>query len=504
MRSRTQRSALVVVAGLMALLVAASPASAATCESLATAKLTNGAVTLAQPLAAGAFTQPGGRGGANAFADLPAFCRVAATLTPTKESDIKVELWLPASGWNGKFQAVGNGGWNGNIDTNALSGALRRGYAGASTDGGHQGGAGAWMQNPEKLADWGYRAVHEMAAASKSLINAFYGEAPRFSYFTGCSAGGRQALKTAQRYPADFDGIVAGSPGLDWTGRAAGAVRVAQIFESDPARRVPAEKFKVIHAAVMQQCDALDGVTDGVLENPMACKFDPAVLACKGTADASCLAPGEVETVRAIYASPANPRTKREITGLAPGSELQWTELGWSGPARSTGLEFFRFASGNPQWNVAQFKFETDIVTAEEKGDAMNALDTNLKPFFDRGGRLIQYHGWNDPQISPANSTQYYRRVVDAMGGAARVSGNYRLFMVPGMNHCAGGSGTSTFDMLTALEQWVEGKKAPDAIPASRVANGAVVRTRPLCPYPQVASYKGSGSTDEAANFVCK
>src|SRR5687768_15077044 len=512
MRSRTLHSALVAVGGLIALVAAAGPASAATCESLATAKLTNGTVTMAQPVAAGAFTQPGGRGGANAFADLPAFCRVAATLTPTRESDIKIELWLPASGWNGKFQAVGNGGWNGNIDTNALAGALRRGYAAASTDGGHQGGAGAWLQNPEKLADWGYRAVHEMAAAGKSLINAFYGEAPRFSYFTGCSAGGRQALKTAQRYPADFDGIVAGSPGLDWTGRAAGAVRVAQIFESDPARRVPAEKFKVINTAVMTQCDALDGVTDGVLENPMACKFDPGVLACKapstspgaGVADASCLTPAEVETVRAIYASPANPKTKREITGLVPGSELSWTDLGWSAPARSTGVDVFRFASGNPQWSVAQFTFERDIVTAEEKGEVMNALDTNLKPFFDRGGKLIQYHGWNDPQISPGNSTQYYRRVVDAMGGAARVSGSYKLFMVPGMAHCGGGTGTSTFDMLAALEQWVEGKKAPESIPASRVANGAVVRTRPLCTFPQVATYKGAGSTDDAASFVCK
>ena len=275
---------------------------------------------------------------------------------------------------------------------------------------------------------------------------------------------------------------------------------------------MPAEKFKVINAAVMTQCDALDGVTDGVLENPMACKFDPSVLACKApsaspgasSADASCLTPGEVETVRALYASPANPKTKREITGLVPGSELSWTDLGWSAPARNTGLDVFRFTTGNPQWTAAQFKFETDIVTAEEKGAVMNALDTNLKPFFDRGGKLIQYHGWNDPQISPGNSAQYYRRVVDAMGGTARVSGNYRLFMVPGMAHCGGGTSASTFDMLTALEQWVEGKKAPDAIPASRVVNGAVARTRPLCPYPQVASYKGSGSTDDAANFVCK
>jgi feruloyl esterase len=481
----------------------AAPAYAATCESLSTAKLTNGTVTSAQTVAAGALSQTGGRGGA-ALADLPAFCRVAATLTPTKESDIKIEVWLPIAGWNGKLQAVGNGGWNGNIDTNALAGAVRRGYAGTSTDTGHQGGAGPWMQNPEKLTDWAHRSVHETAVAAKALVNTFYGEAPKFSYFTGCSAGGRQALVAAQRYPADFDGIVAGSPGADWTSRAISAVRVQQVFEKDPAARVPAAKFPAINAAVMNKCDALDGVKDNVLENPKACTFDPAVLACKGTPDNSCLTPQEIETVRAIYASPANPKSKREIAGLAPGSETSWTDLGWSGPARTTGLDLMRFVANDPQWTVAQFNFDADVVRAEDKAGIMNALDTNLKPFFDRGGKLIHYHGWNDPQISPLNSTQYWDRLVKAMGGANRVSANYRLFMVPGMAHCGGGTGTSTFDMVAALEQWVEGKKAPDSIPASRSEGGKVVRTRPLCAYPQVATYKGTGSTDDAANFVCK
>ena len=497
------KATVMIAAVAAATFFTAGTARAATCESLMTAKLTNGTVTSAQPVAAGALAQTGGRGGA-ALADLPALCRVAATLTPTKESDIKIEVWLPAAGWNGKLQAVGNGGWNGNIDTNALAGAIRRGYAGTSTDTGHQGGAGPWMLNQEKLADWAYRSVHETAVAAKALVNAFYGEAPKFSYFTGCSAGGRQAMVSAQRYPADFDGIVAGSPGLDWTSRAISAVRVNQVFERDPAGKVPAAKFPAINAAVMSACDASDGVKDGVLENPKACKFDPAVLACKGTPDNSCLTPAEVATVKAIYASPANPKTRREIAGLAPGSESSWTDLGWSGPARSTGLELMRFVTNDPQWTIAQFNFDADVVRAEDKAGVMNALDTNLKPFFDRGGKLIQYHGWNDPQISPLNSTQYWERVVSAMGGANRIASSYRLFMVPGMAHCGGGTGTSTFDMVAALEQWVEGKKAPDSIPASRSDGGKVVRTRPLCAYPQVASYKGSGSTDDASNFVCK
>jgi feruloyl esterase len=492
-----------IAACVLGIVFSVNPAYAATCESLSSAKLANGTVTSAQAVTAGALAQSGGRGGA-ALADVPAFCRVAATLTPTKESDIKIEVWLPSAGWNGKLQAVGNGGWNGNIDTGALAGAVRRGYAGTSTDTGHQGGAGPWMQNTEKLTDWAHRSVHETAVAAKALINAFYGEAPKFSYFTGCSAGGRQAMVAAQRYPADFDGVVAGSPGLDWTSRALSAVRVNQAFERDATAKVPAAKFAAITAAVMNKCDALDGVKDGVLENPKACTFDPAVLACKGTPDNSCLTPPEVDTVKALYASPANPKSKRLIPGLAVGSESSWTDLGWSAAARGTGLDLMRFVVNDPQWTVAQFNFDADVVRAEEKAGIMNALDPNLKPFFDRGGKVIQYHGWNDPQISPLNSTQYYDSVVKAMGGAGRLSSNYRLFMVPGMAHCGGGTGTATFDMLTALEQWVEGKKAPESIPASKVQNGATVRTRPLCAYPQVATYKGSGSTDDAANFVCK
>src|SRR5688500_18535199 len=342
------------VTGIAGMFFAVSPAHAATCESLSTAKLTNGSVTSAQVVAAGALAQSGGRGAA-ALSDLPAFCRVAATLTPTKESDIKIEVWLPVAGWNGKLQAGGNGGWNGNVDTNALAGALRRGYAGTSTDTGHQGGAGPWMQNPEKLTDWAHRSIHETAVAAKAIINAFYGEAPKFSYFTGCSAGGRQGMVAAQRYPADFDGIVAGSPGLDWTSRGLSAIRGAQAFERDPAGKVPPAKFAALNAAVLSACDAQDGVKDGVLENPKACRFDPAVLACKGTPDNSCLTPAEVATVKAIYASPANPKTKREIAGLVPGSESSWTDLGWSGPARSTGLALMPFVSNDPQWPIEPF-----------------------------------------------------------------------------------------------------------------------------------------------------
>ena len=245
---------------------------------------------------------------------------------------------------------------------------------------------------------------------------------------------------------------------------------------------------------------------DGLLENPTRCKFDPAVLQCRSAGDTGCLSAPQVETARLIYSGVKNPKTGREIAGLLPGSELGWTDTGWTASARATGLDQFRFiVFANPSWTVQQFNADADIARAEEvDGNIVNALDPNVKPFIDRGGKLIQYHGWSDPQISPASSVQYYARAVEASGGAAKVSASYRLFMAPGMGHCGGGEGPNTFDMVSALEQWVEAGKAPDQILASHATGGRVDRTRPLCPYPQVAVYKGSGSIDEAANFACR
>jgi feruloyl esterase len=431
---------------------------------------------------------------------------VAATLTPSSDSDIRIEVWLPAQGWNGKFQAVGNGAFNGSIAYPGMGTALGQGYATASTDTGHVGNTAEFgLGHPEKIVDFGWRAVHEMTVAAKRLVAAHYGSAPRFSYWNGCSAGGRQAMKEAQMFPDDYDGIIAGAPGLDWTGRAAQAVHAAQALQRDEAARIPAAKRQVLAAAVIKACDAHDGVTDGVIENPEQCTFDPGMIECKGADDGSCLTAGQVRTARMLYASKPNPQSRRDITGLARGSELGWTDLGWTASAQATGLDQFRYlVFQDPKWTIDRFAFDTDIVRAEQVDDnAINALDPNLAPFIARGGKLIQYHGWSDPQISPFNSTQYYQRVVGAVGGAAKAQGNYRLFMAPGMGHCAGGQGPNTFDMLAALEAWVERGQAPDRIVAARVEGGKTVRTRPLCPYPQVARYTGTGSTDDAANFTC-
>jgi feruloyl esterase len=388
-----------------------------------------------------------------------------------------------------------------------MAAALARGYATSSTDTGHEGNTASFgLEHPEKVLDFGWRSVHLMTVSAKAVIAAYFDEGPRHSYWNGCSAGGRQALKEAQRFPDDFDGIIAGAPGNDWIGRAAAALRVAKPLEANESARLSSEQAQLVHTAVLEACDAADGVTDGVVGDPERCRFDPAVLQCSGAASDACLTSAEVSTVRMLYASPLNPKTGRPITGLLPGSELGWTDLGWTRSARATGLEQYRYLTyADPEWTVDQFNFETDIVRAEEAdNDTLNALDPNLTPFFDSGGKMISYHGWSDPQISPANATQYYGRVVDAVGDAERVHDSYRLFMAPGMGHCAGGNGPNRFDMLTALEEWVEQGKAPDQVVASRSRDGVVDRTRPLCPYPQQAVYTGTGSTDAAENFVCR
>jgi feruloyl esterase len=486
-------------------------AHAATCDSLKSLSLDKATVDTVQAVAAGAFQQPGGRAGrgGNPFADLPAFCRVALTAKPSSDSDIKIEVWLPAENWNNKYQAVGNGAWTGAIGYAAMADALKRGYATSSTDTGHVGGSASFaMGHPEKAIDFAYRSEHEMVVKSKAIINAFYNSAAKYAYWNGCSAGGRQAMEEAERYPADFDGIIAGSPGLDWSGRSAQAVRIAQMVVKESAD-LGQTQLRALHAAVVNACDANDGLKDGLISKPESCKFDPKVVQCKSNDDPrkdgpDCLSAAQVEIVRAIY-SPLK-SGKREIPGLAYGSELNWTDLGWSQSARSTGLDHFRYLVYNDaEWPLSKFNAETDPVKLEQgvSGD-IDARSADLKAFIARGGKLLMYHGWADPQISPLAAIGYYEQARRAHAGTTNITNSFRLFVAPGMAHCGGGEGPNDFDKIGTLEQWVEQGKAPDMIAASHRTGGAVDRTRPLCPYPQTAAYKGSGSIDEAANFVCK
>jgi feruloyl esterase len=476
------------------------------CESLSSLTLPHTTITMAQAVPAGELPQTGRARGPAEPLKVPAFCRVAATLKPSDDSEIKMEIWLPTSGWNGNFEGNGNGGWTGSIAPATLAAGLNRGYAAAMSDLGHEGGSASFaLGHPEKLVDFGYRAAHEMTEASKAIVAKFYGKAPQYSFWNGCSAGGRSALMEAQRYPDDYDGIVAGSPGLNWTGRATQAVWIAQATHKNDASFLPPAKFALIHSAVLQACDSRDGVNDGVLEDPTRCDFDPAELECKGGDEPTCLTKAQVQTARIIYTPYPNQSDRRNIfPGFERGSELGWNTMAGPNPF-GLGTDLFKYVVfQDPNWDYKTFNFASDVPRTEKAGAGMNAMNSDLRAFSGHGGKMIQYHGWADPQIAPGTSVNYYKAVLETMGGATKVRGFYRLFMVPGMAHCGGGDGTSSFDMLAALERWVEKGKAPDQVPASRMRQGKVDRTRPLCPYPQVAQYKGAGSTDDAANFVCK
>jgi feruloyl esterase len=342
-----------------------------------------------------------------------------------------------------------------------------------------------------------------MTVKAKAIAAGYYSRSARLSYWYGCSTGGRQGLEDVQRYPGDFDGVIAGAPANN-PRTVALAIWAAQAVHKDEAGFIPTSKFPVIQKAVLAACDANDGVTDGVLEDPTRCKFDPKTIQCKEGDGPDCLTAAQVASARKIYGGAINPRTKELVfPGFEPGSEKGWGFAAGPKPPQLsiTGLKNRVFK--DPNWDYLTFDFDRDVALLDRESKTIDATDPNLKPFFSHGGKLIQYHGWSDNLIAPENSVNYYKSVAEKLGGASKVYDSYRLFMVPGMAHCAGGDGTDRFNAIGTLEQWVEKRTAPDSIVASRYAGDKVERTRPLCPYPQVAVYKGSGSTDDAANFAC-
>jgi feruloyl esterase len=498
-----------------AVVLSAEAASAASCDSLRTLKLPNTTIAIATLIPAGPFQAPGTPAPSPVM--LPAHCRVAAILTPSSDSHIEMEVWMPAENWNGKFEAVGNGGWAGVITYGSgalqaiprnMAFALNEGYATASTDTGHvnDGAQGRFaVGHPEKLTDFAYRAVHEMTVASKAIIAAFYGNGPRLSYWNGCSTGGRQALIEAQRFPEDFDGIAAGAPANFWTHLMASPEAAAQAAHQGEPGNMSMEKLRLLHDAVLRACDARDGVRDGLVQDPTRCTYDVKQLVCKGSDTSSCLTQAQVTAAEQMYAGAKKSHSGEQVfPGMALGSELGWDPVNGLQPLPITDSYFKDVLLQDTTWDYKRFNADADVAKADAAHAALlNATDPNLRPFFARGGKLLQYHGWNDQQISPFNSVNYYKSV-EAKLGRDEVSQSYRLFMAPGMMHCGGGDGPNQFNPMAALERWREANVPPAQILATHVTNGVVDSARPLCPYPQVAAYNGVGSTKDPANFTCK
>lgn len=507
------------------------------CEKLASLKIQNTTITLAQTEAAGTFVGPPApfTGGdlSPLYKSLPGFCRVLAEARPTADSDIKIEIWLPASGWNGKLQGIGNGGFAGIIDDRQLGLAVKAGYAATATDAGHTGSPvdAAWaLGHPEKIVDFGHRGIHEMTRVTKEVVKAYYGKAQQHSYFAACSDGGREALMEAQRYPEDYDGILAGAPANNWTPLLTTAAYDTQVLTVDPASFIPPAKIPVIAAAVNAACDELDGVRDGILNDPRQCRFDPATMQCKAGDDSEkCLTEPQVVALKKLYAGTPDSAGHIVFPGYLPGAEEG--NGGWgiwiTGPAPVKSLMSF-FGNGffsdmvydKPDWDYKTLKVDDGLKTANEKtAQALNSTDPDLKAFKSRGGKLILYHGWNDPAITALNTINYYDSVVKKMG-QKEVNSFVRLYMAPGVQHCGGGPGADSFGIIVdpdftdpqrsldaAMEQWVEKGTAPGTIIASKFEGQDRTHakmTRPLCPYPQSAKYKGSGNTNDAANFVCE
>jgi feruloyl esterase len=435
---------------------------------------------------------------------LVAHCRVAATLRPRPTSEIRMEVWLPAD-WNGKFLALGNGGWAGSIGFPAMATGLAAGYAVASNDTGHQGGSAAFaIGNRDKVVDFAWRAMHEMTVIAKAVIENYYQSPPRLSYFQGCSTGGRQGMKEAQMYPADYNAIIVGAPVNNQLTLNATQFDSILRFLDDPDLALSADKVELVHNAVLDVCEVDDGVADGFLNDPLACGFDPKSLQCERRRDTvGCLTRDEVSSVERAYAGVTSATGRLLYPGHAKGFELGWRIPAAGSEPSALQTDATRYlVYEDPDWDWREFDLERDLNLALERAGYIEALETDLSAFKARGGKILFYHGWNDPGPSPINTINYYDSVLADMGPD---QGDWmRLFMVPGMGHCAGGIGPDQADFLGALDAWVENGVAPKRIIASRTRDGETDMTRPLCAYPEVAVWDRAGNPNDAASFSCE
>ncbi len=477
------------------------------CSNLST-KLTLADTTIvsAQAEPAGSFSPPDGT---PAIPNLPGFCRVVAKIPPA----INFEVWLPITGWNQRFQGVGNGGLAGSIAYSGLGAALQANYATVSTDGGHLASDPSFLADDQQVVDLGSRAVHLMTVNAEAIIQAFYGTPARYSYFNGCSTGGGQGMMESQRYPDDYNGIVVGAPQWHRTHLAATHAWNWDAAHVTTDSNLSTATLTLIGNAVLAKCDALDGVMDGVIENPAICHWSPTELACQPGQDPStCLLPGQITAAQKLYAGPTDPITGAEIfPGYPPGVEFGWTnEVGPEPFAAAYNVIVYGLENGNTNYDFLTFNFDSNVAALDARfSDAWTAGNPSIYDFTNRGGKLLVYQGYADWGITYLDTLEYYSSLLVAYAGgtanesAANVSDFWRMFFVPGMGHCSGGPGTDTFDPMPPLVNWVENNSAPTQIQASHLTNGVVDKTRPLCVYPNVATYKGSGDTNDAANFSC-
>lgn len=508
-----------MIASLALLLLGAAAPAVTPCDSLTTLNLPNATITSAAVVPEGPPPARGGGGGRGAAApggagaarggaapqaqrgappaNIPEHCRVQITLKPTSDSLIYMEMWLPTQNWNGKFMAVGNGGFAGSIQglTNEMPDALRRGYATAGTDTGHQEQGGNWaIGHPEKMVDFAYRATHEMTLRAKEIVKAYYDQAAKYSYFKGCSTGGRMAVMEAQRYPDDYNGIIAGSLANRhihmWT---AGVERSIELSRH-PDEAISAEKAATVNQMVMNKCDILK---EGFLNDPRQCKVDFKQLLCPaGKDDTSCLTAPQLKTVETYYGGVKNSKGELIFSGQALGNAIPAQRSTNQSPGGTFDIVKIAYNDANLDWH--QFNLDKDMTKIDEELSYVDAVNPDLSKFKKDGGKLLLTHGWADTGITPENTVWYYESVLNKMG--KNQSDWMRLFMAPGMGHCGGGPGVNTFDSITTLENWVEKGSAPNQM----MGKGAQGLTRPLCPYPQYAEYKGTGDLKDAANWSCK
>jgi len=463
------------------------------------------------------------------------FCRIQGSIKPSSDSDIGFEVWLPPQGaWNGKYEGIGNGGFAGSLIYPAMDWALEGGYAVSGTTTGHSGGSldASWaLGHPEKITDFGWRAIHETASASRAIIEAYYAKPPVHSYFSGCSDGGREALMEAQRFPNDYDGIVAGAPANFWTRLLTNGVWTDQALSETPNSWLSPDQLSVVNDAALKACHGENGVVD----DPEQCRFHPSTLLCKTGESEECLSAPQITALKKIYSGMQDASGKSVFPGYPPGGEagpVAWSLwLTGAEPKRVEGTLIYGFSTGyfaNMVFDKADWSFRgqnpvDDLTQAQEKtGQAVDAANPDLSAFRDAGGKLVQYHGWNDAAIPAPSSIDYYEEVAAKLGGIEKTQSFYRLFMAPGMQHCGLGLGPNAVggvfglpspsrepehDVVAALAHWVEDGAAPNQIIATLYRDNdpskGIAAQRPWCPHPAVARFSGQGARTDAASYTC-